>query len=59
MRMRIKKPFGACPAIHPDMRSHLRCTILSAIVYLLIVVTNNVTKFDRVPGLRFENWVGQ
>ena len=24
----------------------------------LIVVTNNVKEFNRVPGLRIENWVG-
>jgi len=24
----------------------------------LIVVTNNVTEFARVPGIRLENWVG-
>lgn len=25
----------------------------------LILVTNNVSEFERVPGLRVENWVGQ
>lgn len=25
----------------------------------LILVTNNVAEFERVPGLRIENWVGQ
>jgi len=25
----------------------------------LIVVTNNLREFDRVPGLRTENWVGR
>lgn len=25
----------------------------------LILVTNNVAEFERVPGLRIENWVGR
>jgi tRNA(fMet)-specific endonuclease VapC len=30
-----------------------------AIASKLILVTNNVTEFERVPGLKVENWVGQ
>ena len=30
-----------------------------ALASKLILVTNNVTEFERVPGLRVENWVGQ
>jgi tRNA(fMet)-specific endonuclease VapC len=30
-----------------------------AIASKLILVTNNVTEFERVPGLKVENWIGQ
>ncbi len=30
-----------------------------ALANKLILVTNNVAEFERVPGLRVENWVGQ
>lgn len=30
-----------------------------ALANKLILVTNNVAEFERVPGLRIENWVGQ
>ncbi|MEK7810530.1 MAG: type II toxin-antitoxin system VapC family toxin [Pseudomonadota bacterium] len=30
-----------------------------ALANKLILVTNNVAEFERVPGLRLENWVGQ
>lgn len=30
-----------------------------ALAHKLILVTNNVAEFERVPGLRVENWVGQ
>ena len=30
-----------------------------ALASKLILVTNNVAEFERVPGLRVENWVGQ
>ena len=30
-----------------------------ALTNKLILVTNNVAEFERVPGLRVENWVGQ
>jgi tRNA(fMet)-specific endonuclease VapC len=30
-----------------------------ALVHKLILVTNNVAEFERVPGLRVENWVGK
>ncbi|MDO8464108.1 MAG: type II toxin-antitoxin system VapC family toxin [Gallionella sp.] len=30
-----------------------------ALAHKLILVTNNVAEFERVPGLRIENWVGQ
>ncbi|PIU16834.1 MAG: VapC toxin family PIN domain ribonuclease, partial [Gallionellales bacterium CG08_land_8_20_14_0_20_59_87] len=29
-----------------------------ALANKLILVTNNVAEFERVPGLRVENWVG-
>lgn len=30
-----------------------------ALASKLIMITNNVTEFERVPGLRVENWVNQ
>ncbi|MFA5825571.1 MAG: type II toxin-antitoxin system VapC family toxin [Gallionellaceae bacterium] len=30
-----------------------------ALAHKLILVTNNVAEFERVPGLRIENWVSQ
>ena len=30
-----------------------------ALAHKLILVTNNTAEFDRVPGLRVENWVNQ
>lgn len=30
-----------------------------ALANKIILVTNNVVEFERVPGLRVENWVGQ
>ena len=46
---RIGKPIGYCDTM---IAAHARSSGL-------IIVTNNGREFERVPGLRIENWVSQ
>ena len=61
---------GAVSTRHGKIRQHLQASgkaignndlwiAAHALASKLILVTNNVAEFERVPGLRVENWISQ